>query len=44
METKEGYEKALAVKLHAAKFAVSIVNPLWIKNYARAEGKLAKTE
>jgi len=44
MESTGGYETALAVALSEAGLPVAVVNPRWIRDYARAAGKLAKTD
>jgi transposase len=44
MEATGGYELAVASKFAEAKLPVAVVNPRQIRNYARAIGKLAKTD
>ena len=44
MESTGGYEKPLAQVLQKADFTISIVNPRHIRNFAKALGKLAKTD
>ena len=44
MEATGGYENMLAAELHAAKLPVAVVNPCRIRNFARANGQLAKTD
>jgi transposase len=44
MEATGGYETMLAAQLHAAKLPVAVVNPCRIRNFARANGQLAKTD
>lgn len=44
MEATGGYENALASHLQVESFAVAIVNPRRIRDFARALGKMAKTD
>jgi transposase len=44
MEATGGYEKPLAQSLGEAGFHVSVVNPRSIRDFAKALGKLAKTD
>ena len=44
MEATGGYENMLAAELHVAKLPVAVVNPCRIRNFARANGQLAKTD
>lgn len=44
MEATGGYEAALADALAVEGLAVAVVNPRQVRNYARAMGKLAKTD
>jgi transposase len=44
LEATGGYETAAAVALVLAKFAVAVVNPRQVRNFAKAMGKLAKTD
>lgn len=44
MEATGGYEKPLAQSLTKSEFPVSVVNPRQIRDFARALGKLAKTD
>lgn len=44
MEATGGYETLLATELHAAKLPVAVVNPRRIRDFARANGQLAKTD
>ena len=44
MEATGGYENMLAAELHAANLPVAVVNPCRIRNFARANGQLAKTD
>ena len=43
-EASGGYEKSFAAALHAADVAVSILNPRQVRDFARAQGRLAKTD
>lgn len=43
-EATGGYEMAIALKLHAQGWPVSIVNPRPVRDLAKAFGKLAKTD
>lgn len=43
-EATGGYERALVLALHATKIALSVINPRQIRDFARACGKLAKTD
>jgi len=43
-EATGGYERALVLALHAAKLAVSVINPRQVRDYARARGQLSKTD
>lgn len=43
-ESTGGYERALVLALHAASIPVSAINPRQIRDFARACGKLAKTD
>ncbi len=43
-EATGGYERALVVALHQAGIAVSVINPRQIRDFARACGRLAKTD
>ena len=43
-EATGGYELALVRALQAAQIAVAIVNPRQVRDFARARGKLAKTD
>jgi transposase len=43
-EATGGYERPLVLALHAAKFAVSVLNPRQVRDYARARGQLSKTD
>ena len=44
MEATGGYEISIAVQLSAAGLNTAVVNPRQIRDYARAIGKLAKTD
>lgn len=44
MEATGGYEKLLAQSLAKNKFHVSVVNPRTIRDFAKAMGRLAKTD
>lgn len=44
MEATGGYEQALACALQAAGFAVAVINPKRARDFAKAMGKLAKTD
>ena len=44
MEATGGYELVVASKLAEAKLPVAVVNPRQVRDYARAIGKLAKTD
>lgn len=43
-EATGGYERALVLALHAAQRAVSVLNPRQVRDYARARGRLGKTD
>lgn len=43
-EATGGYERALVLALHEAAIAVSVINPRQIRDFARACGRLAKTD
>lgn len=43
-EATGGYEHDLLVALHAAQLAVTLVNPRQVRDFARAQGQLAKTD
>jgi len=43
-EATGGLELPALLSLHEADFLVSRVNPRWIKDYARAQGRYAKTD
>lgn len=44
MEATGGYEDACAVALAMAKLPVAVVNPRQVRDFAKAAGKLAKTD
>ena len=44
MEATGGYELALASTLQAEGFAVAVVNPRRVRDFARAAGQIAKTD
>lgn len=44
MEATGGYEAALACALQASGFAVAVVNPKQARDFAKAMGRLAKTD
>lgn len=44
LEATGGYEDACAVALAAAKIPVAVVNPRQVRDFAKALGKLAKTD
>jgi transposase len=44
MEATGGLEKAAALTLHLAGLKVCVVNPRQVKNFAKADGQLAKTD
>jgi transposase len=44
VEATGGYEFRLVRALHAASIAVAVVNPRHVRDFARASGKLAKTD
>jgi transposase len=44
IENTGGYEKNLAVALEAEAFAVAVINPRQSRDFARATGRLAKTD
>jgi len=44
LEATGGYERALVAHLQAAGIAVSVVNPRQVRDFARAQGRLAKTD
>lgn len=43
-EATGGYERALVLALHQAGVAVSVINPRQVRDFARARGRLAKTD
>ena len=44
LEPSEGYEKRLLSKLHSEKILLSVVNPYYVRNFARSYRDLAKTD
>ena len=44
LEASGGYEGGVAVALAAAGYAVAVVNPRQVRDFARAVGQLAKTD
>jgi len=44
LEATGGYERALAAYLHDAGITLSVVNPRRVRDFARAQGRLAKTD
>ena len=44
LEATGGYEMALAVDLDQAGLPVAVLNPRWVRDFARATGRLAKTD
>ena len=44
IESTGGYEAAIVAELHAADLPVAVVNPRQVRDYARATGRLAKTD
>lgn len=44
LEATGGYERALVAELLAAHLPVAVVNPRQVRDFARATGKLAKTD
>jgi transposase len=44
LEASGGYEREVVACLRAHDFAVSVVNAGWVRNFARSQGRLAKTD
>jgi len=44
LEATGGYERALVLALHDAQVALSVLNPRQVRDFARAQGRLAKTD
>jgi len=44
LEASGGYEREVVAWLLAHDFAVSVVNAAWVRNFARSQGRLAKTD
>ena len=43
-ESSGGYERTLLLALLQAGIAVTLINPRWVRNFARSQGILAKTD
>jgi len=43
-EATGGYERGLVLALHRAGYALSVLNPRQVRDYARARGQLSKTD
>lgn len=43
-EATGGYEREVVATLHASQVPVSILNPAWVRHFARATGQRAKTD
>lgn len=43
-EASGGYERLLVAELHRAQIPVSVINPRLVRDFARAQGRLAKTD
>ena len=43
-EATGGYERAVVAALHSARIPVSVMNPSRVRQFARASGKIAKTD
>jgi transposase len=43
-EATGGYERDVVAALQAAQIPVSVLNPGWVRNFARAQGQSAKTD
>lgn len=43
-EATGGYERDVVAALQAAQVPVSVLNPGWVRNFARAQGQAAKTD
>jgi transposase len=43
-EATGGYERDVVAALQAARVPVSVLNPGWVRNFARAQGQAAKTD
>jgi len=44
LEATGGYQTAVAAELTAAKLAVAVINPRQVRDFAKATGRLAKTD
>lgn len=44
VEVTGGYETLLVASLQAAELPVVLVNPRWVRSFARSLGQLAKTD
>ena len=44
VEVTGGYETLLVASLQAAELPVVLVNPRWVRSFAKAIGQLAKTD
>lgn len=44
LEASGGYEREVVAHLQAHAIAVSVVNAGWVRNFARSQGRLAKTD
>ncbi|MGH7330953.1 MAG: IS110 family transposase, partial [Polyangiaceae bacterium] len=44
VEATGGYEQRIVLPLQVAKQAVSVVNPCWVRDFAKSRGRLAKTD
>jgi transposase len=44
LEASGGYEREVVAQLQAHEIAVSVVNAGWVRNFARSQGRLAKTD
>lgn len=44
LESTGGYERTLVVELLSAKLPVSVINPRYIRDFAKSTGQLAKTD
>jgi len=44
MEATGGYERVVATELAAAGLPVVVLNPRWVRDFARSTGRLAKTD
>ena len=44
LEASGGYEREVVARLQTEAIAVSLVNAGWVRNFARSQGRLAKTD